>query len=478
MSDKNNDAGSNVGKQDGETYLEWRDRVINRISPSFCGAKWGNATIWLESGKTASCHHPLAHKIPLHELQRSYKALHNTEHKKAARRDMLNGIRTPECEACWAVERQGPHLVSDRIFKSIIHPEEQLIVWAGSSRDTADVTPRTLEISFSRLCNMACHYCSQDYSTTWATDLHKHGTYTNLSTPGHQVFTEILPANEGLQPSGNNPYLEAFWKWWEDELADNLVELRVTGGEATMAPDFWRLLDWYRDNPNRGPKLVVNSNMVMAPHLLTRLIDRSKSIRHFEVYTSSEAIGEQGEYIRDGFKYNQWLHNLHALRNNGNVAAIHCMMTLNALSMFTVESFLDFLIRERRALKDKYFLQASLNILRFPAFQSSYSVSYRTRRLIAEDLEHWYHDVGLAPAPKDQTNGTGCWLNEYEKPSIERYIAHLRTKSPDDFEYDRSRKDLVSFLDQFDIRRRPASTATRWRSLFPTLGFDLEEKPS
>jgi hypothetical protein len=46
-------------KKDDETHQEYRDRVIDKLSASFCGAKWYNATIWLGNGQTTSCHHPI-----------------------------------------------------------------------------------------------------------------------------------------------------------------------------------------------------------------------------------------------------------------------------------------------------------------------------------------------------------------------------------------------------------------------------------
>ena len=55
-------------KKQNESLSEYRDRIINSISPSYCAAKWYNATTWLGSGTTASCHHPPAHKIPLEEI--------------------------------------------------------------------------------------------------------------------------------------------------------------------------------------------------------------------------------------------------------------------------------------------------------------------------------------------------------------------------------------------------------------------------
>lgn len=457
-----------MSKKDNESYIEWRDRTINKISPSFCGAKFGNATIWLHSGTTASCHHPLAHKIPLEELQRSHKALHNTNHKKKARRDMLNGIRTPECEACWSVERQDPYLVSDRIFKSIIYPEEKLQEFASQYKDTGDVTPSTLEISFDSLCNLACSYCSQDYSTTWSADLHKNGVYEHLETLGHQVFTQVLPQNAGVQTDGSNPYLEAFWKWWENGLAGHLQELRVTGGEATMSPDFWKLLDWYEAHPREGPKLAVNTNMMMTPNLLNKFINRSHRITNLEIYTSNESVENQSEYIRNGLVWNEWQDNIDQMLLRGKVSQTHCMMTLSALSMFGVVDFIDWVIEKRKERKDKYFLQLSLNVLRFPAFQSSFSVTTEVRRRMADEIESRYKEHWMAPAPREETNYTGFWINEYEKPSVERYIAHLRSEAPANFDFTNSRLDLVRFLNQFDARRKKD-----WKAVFPRLHADL-----
>ena len=93
--------------------IDYRKKVLDSKSPSFCGAKWYNATTWLGSGTTASCHHPTAHKIPLVELRDDYTAIHNTKHKKRQRRAMLNGERPAECDYCWRVEDSGPEF-SDR----------------------------------------------------------------------------------------------------------------------------------------------------------------------------------------------------------------------------------------------------------------------------------------------------------------------------------------------------------------------------
>ena len=44
--------------REGETLHQFKERMIDSVSESYCAAKWYNATIWLGHGQTASCHHP------------------------------------------------------------------------------------------------------------------------------------------------------------------------------------------------------------------------------------------------------------------------------------------------------------------------------------------------------------------------------------------------------------------------------------
>ena len=61
--------------------LEFRQHVLDTKSDSFCAAKWYNATIWLGSGMTTSCHHPPAHLVDREAVKTNPKLLHNTAQK-------------------------------------------------------------------------------------------------------------------------------------------------------------------------------------------------------------------------------------------------------------------------------------------------------------------------------------------------------------------------------------------------------------
>ena len=73
--------------------ITWRDSHLNSISPSFCAAKWYNASIHLGHGYTGSCHLPLPHPIDLEQIKTNPSAIHNTDHKKSMRKMMLEGTR-------------------------------------------------------------------------------------------------------------------------------------------------------------------------------------------------------------------------------------------------------------------------------------------------------------------------------------------------------------------------------------------------
>ncbi len=69
--------------------LEFRQQHLDTKSASFCAAKWYNATIWLGSGQTTSCHHPPAHHVTEKEVIINPAALHNTKQKRDDRAKMI-----------------------------------------------------------------------------------------------------------------------------------------------------------------------------------------------------------------------------------------------------------------------------------------------------------------------------------------------------------------------------------------------------
>lgn len=434
-------------KRPDESFQEYRDRVINKLSKSFCGAKWYNATIWLGNGTTASCHHPPAHKIPLEEVAKSYKAIHNTTYKKAVRKQMMEGVRPKECEYCWKIEDLGDDKVSDRVYKSVIYTDEELIQAKKEFGYTEDVDLKTLEIAFDPNCNFGCSYCNASFSTTWQKDIKKFGPYQNLVSDGAGAFqhdgSHAMPYG---RKNENNPYIEAFWKWWEAELQHTLRELRVTGGEPSMSPDFWKLMDWWKDHKDCNVEFAVNSNLGQKEQLLDALIDASHNVKKFTIYTSCEAIGLQAEYIRYGLVWEKWLENMYRVNREANVKSVNVMMTINALCLFSITEFMD----EMMKLKKEFGPNAavmSFNILRFPSFQSIVTLPNEIRVERADVLEAWLNA---------NWNGGSNGLLDMERDGIIRLIEYIRkidTGHAHTSSLESRQRDWKSFYSQYDRRR-------------------------
>lgn len=441
-----------MSKLFGETDQQYRDRVVNKISPSYCGAKWYNATVWLGNGMTASCHHPQAHKIPLEELKLSYKALHNTIYKKKVRQQMLDGVRPKECEYCWKVEDISDSLVSDRVYKSVIYSEEDHAEAVSKGADY-DYDLKTLEIAFDSLCNLACSYCSPQFSSTYASDIKVNGPYQNLVSDGGGAYQHdgSSAAPYGIK-NENNPYVEAFIEWWNKELQFSLSELRITGGEALMSPSFWSFVKSLDNNNLCNVRLAVNSNLCSKRELIERLCGLSSKFEQFEIYTSNESFGPSAEYIRDGLDWDEWIGNIHYALSEGKIQNLHMMMTINALCLYSITQFMDEMLKIRKQY-GIYTCALSLNILRFPSFQSVITLPYEMRLERAQHIEDWLNNIN----PEYH-------LHAAEKDSIIRVITYLREEDSKNgnissygggqiSEVEKRQSDFKSFYSQYDVRR-------------------------
>jgi organic radical activating enzyme len=443
-----------------KSLKKYQETVLDTKSKSFCGAKWYNATTWLGSGTTASCHHPPAHVIPIIEVKNDYTAIHNTSHKKEMRRMMQAGQRPEECEYCWKMEDMDKDAISDRTFKSIIYSEADLHHAFVLDPDK-NVNLKTFEIAFDRVCNLACSYCNSSFSTTWAKDINKNGEYLNLVSDGAGAFRQNGDWTQPYKNDNDNPYIQAFWKWWDNGLSTSLDELRITGGEPLMSANTWKLLDWF-EAQNSSMRFAINSNLIAKPEIIDKLIIKSKSIKNFELYTSCEATGKHAEYIRDGLDYTQWKTNVTRILNETH-AKVHIMMTINSLCLFSITEFLDEVYKLKEMTNSK-FPSVSLNLLRFPSFQSPLALPNFIKDERHSHIVNWYAN-----------NKNKIYWSEFEKAGIERLIDYLITV---DAPHRRTSstitlwRDFKTFYSQYDIRRNKSLSVfpkilTEWVDSIP-----------
>jgi len=278
------------------------EEQLNAISPSMCYAKWAQVSLHLTNGKTHSCYHPPVHDIDVNEIAETPSALHNTPTKKQERKMMLEGERPEGCSYCWKIEDTGAR--SDRIYRSGEY-------WAQNSRDDiiatsaeGNINPRYVEVNFNQACNFKCSYCGPHLSNTWEKEIKQFGPYRTVD--GMHNRLESLE-KRGLMPlkvaQKDNPYLNAFWKWWPD-LYKSLEVFRMTGGEPLMDSNTFKVLEYVYNNPKKDLELSVTSNMCPPQQeLFDRFIEAVKKLDDVEYGTE---VYVQDPY--DGTHWETWQH--------------------------------------------------------------------------------------------------------------------------------------------------------------------------
>lgn len=430
---------------------------LDTVSPSMCLAKWKQVSLHLTNGWNNSCYHPPLHRIDSSALAADPSALHNTEHKKQQRRLMLEGVRPSECSYCWAMEDRGK--LSDRHYRSgepwAMADFDQIV----ASDWDAPVVPSYVEVNFNNACNLACSYCSPQFSSTWMQETKRHGAYPT-QVP-HNAPEHFEGDNRPIPVREHNPYVEAFWRWWPT-LYPELKHFRMTGGEPMMDKNTYRVFDYVLDNPKSDLHLNTTSNFSVEPKLWDRYktylqkLCTEGTLEHFMQYVSVDAWGKQAEYIRHGLDFDLMWSRVHEyLRDVPNRNSLTFIVTMNNLSVTSLKTLLENILELRKQYSASYQrVWFDTPVLREPAWQSLQILPDSYVFLLEECLDFMREN-------EETENTRFKGFKDYEIARLDRDIAWMRS-TPDDV--DRVRADFYRFFSEHDSRRN-----TDFLSVFPEM---------
>jgi organic radical activating enzyme len=415
---------------------EVRDR-LNKVGKGFCAMKWLHETLYLHTGDNHSCYHPRPQHIPLAEIKADPSALHNTAWKKQQRKKMLEGERPEECYYCWNIEDLEGDQISDRMIHSASDWAEPEIENLAKKDWLENVNPKYLEVSFGNGCNYRCGYCCPQASTMWMDEIKKHGNY---DLTYNQYGTEFLDNGRYYAPKDENPYIEAFWKWWPS-LRNDLHTLRITGGEPLMNPGAMQFFDLLEKEPAPQLEISLNSNLGVTTAKIDRLFDRiqslldQKKIRKFSLFTSIEGWGDQAEYMRTGLKCPHWERNFTQAIERGFKVNIMC--TFNVLCVATFDNFLSRVMYWRK----KYGKEAL-------AFDTPYlkEPPHWMLNILPKEF-NWYMDEHLK-----MMNANKDYFTSVEIAKMQRVRDYMYQNPVDEKKIQQGRRDFYSFFKENDKR--------------------------
>ena len=444
-------------------------KKLDAVSPSFCLAKWKQVTIHLQTGHTHSCHHPLSHKVPTHELHDNPSALHNTEFKKKQREMMLKGARPKECGYCWTMEDAGPgDLLSDRVFKSAEPWAIDSLQEVATMPFDTNILPSYVEVSFSNVCNFKCSYCSPHSSSAWHEEIRKHGPYPtsdHFNNLPYLRWVGRLPKRTTTQNENANAHLASWRKWWP-ELSPKLKVFRITGGEPLLSKETFRVLENICEKPLPALELGLNSNLCVPEKIFNQFLKVAKDLQELEkvkaltVFASIDTYGEQAEYVRFGLDHRQFFRNVDRLLETCPKIQIVIMCTFNALSPFQFKKLLQHIVETKKRYEttsypeEKSRLTLDISYLRSPPHQALPVLGGRFNHLLKESYDYMVAQPSFGKIELEKMRRLLVWAQD----TAEATDQELR------------RKDLMLFVAEHDRRR-----GTDFLKTFPELKEFCEE---
>jgi organic radical activating enzyme len=440
-------------------FLDSAEEMKSKLGPSLCLAKWKQVSLHLATGLNNSCYHPPLHHIPIKDIKTNPGSLHNTAHKKEQRKMMLRGERPAECQYCWNMEDLGE--MSDRHYRS---GEPWAAIdfdrIANSNGDEDDVIPSYVEVNFNNACNLACSYCSPQYSSTWTREIQRYGGYPTHVIHNHpDHFTgdrRVLPNRE------HNPYVEAFWQWWPI-LYPQLRHFRMTGGEPLMDRNTYRVFDYVLALPKPDLHLNVTSNFSVDEELWVKYLDYTKklcdtNIEHFMQYVSIDSgLIAHAEYIRHGLDAHLCLSRCYTwLDEIPGRNSLTFIITMNNLSVLGLQKLLEMILELRQTFSTTYQrVWFDTPVLRQPAWQSL-QILPESYAAVLERTADWM-ELNME-TDQDPFHG----FKDFEVQRLRRDIAWMRKGQQQDHSI--TKADFYRFFSEYDRRR-----GTNFPNTFPTM---------
>ena len=263
----------------------------------------------------------------VHMNNESLQKTWNNAYMKKARLAMKNGEVLKACRKCIDQEARG--------YRSM---RRELMQESNLAKVNADgsmeIMPHILELHFGNVCNLKCKMCGQDYSNQVGKEI------LDIGKEDKEFLEWVYKQSGNVNNWTNNLSVE--YKWFQNNKVKNrlfefvsshITELTLIGGEPTVIPEFYELLDYcYERNTLENKKIVIVTNLTNTNPKMTKWLPK---IKKWTIWSSLDGIGEITEYIRYPSKFKKIVESLSFYRDminthgNGHITFSPAIQLLN-----------------------------------------------------------------------------------------------------------------------------------------------------
>ena len=232
-----------------------------------------------------------------------------------------NGIKIPDCKACWQEEDAGKE--SKRIRDNKIYTD---------SITGNDMLPVVVDLSMGNLCNLKCRICSPTHSTPWMIEEAAIHFPTNKQKYLEQPKWKIAKDSFDYK----NKFL------WDDitALLPNVTKFDFAGGEPFYIEKHWSIVEKCVENGwSKKQHIHYNTNGTIYPEKYMSLLEEFKIV---DIQISSDGVGKKFEYCRHPAVWEEVEENIDkfiSAKNNSNTEWL--LSACISVSAFNVYDFFE-----------------------------------------------------------------------------------------------------------------------------------------
>jgi organic radical activating enzyme len=352
---------------------------LDKISPTFCPSKWLQFNLYLHTGVTSSCCYASVHKVDSSDIVNNPLVIHNTPKKILERNAMIDGEQSPECSMCWNVENYSD-TPSERITQSNAYKNYNFDELISQS----NVVPQIISIAFDTLCNFKCVYCDQSQSSSWESDIKRHGGYNLKTDSKYNNNFDFDTLDSKQYDLIYNALKEVIVNY-----KDTITELNFLGGEPTMSPKMWDFLDSIKEIKFDNTSLSMVTNLGQEK-LVRKMINCTSNFKSLQFKISIDGTGVKSEFIRYGVKWDIFKRNIEMVLNDSD-SDVLLLGTINILSL---DGLIESLEWYSQLPNKKRRMTYNINVCQFPSFQSVTTLPEYLREYYIVAINDWIKTHG------------------------------------------------------------------------------------
>tara|TARA_R110001592_G_scaffold18812_2_gene77601 strand:+ start:1909 stop:3243 length:1335 start_codon:yes stop_codon:yes gene_type:complete len=406
-------------------------------SKSFCIAPWMSAHTWPD-GRVLPCCLYNTNPAEYEETDKlippfgnvndsELKDVWNSNKYKEMRVQMLDGKKPSGCSRCYHLEDNNESSYRQKFTRDFEHTFE-MVNQTQEDGHLNDMKLYAWDFRISNFCNFKCRSCGVDLSSSWYTDqialfpeeadFRKKGL---ISVTDKSSFMDMI-----------NPHYQY------------VEEIYFAGGEPLMMPEHYEILDKLVEEGRTETAIRYSTNFSKLRFGKKNILDIWKNFKNLSLYISVDGVGNIGEYVRKGYKHQEFIDNIKLFRESGieykEFGYMVTYGTLNYLHLFDL--IIEFI---KEGILDTTMHDKQITVTLVPITQPSYYNCQFLPSWVKRDFKLRLDNF------KDELNNFDC--DEYFIKEIIQKLKSVYDRSMDiDFNLDEM-LELKSYTNKLDKLR-------------------------